>query len=87
MAFADAAERRDVIDPLIARLLGAVPLAEQPDPADVADHLDRVIVETMDCQDTGGQAIDGCQLDAARTRSVVKAACAAGFGNAALLLQ
>jgi mono/diheme cytochrome c family protein len=87
VAFANAGERLDVIDPLIDMMLGPVQLDTQPVRSDVVAHLDQVITETMDCLDTGGATISGCTQNPARTRSVVKAACASLLGSATLLIQ
>ena len=85
--FADSANRLAVIDPLVDRFVGATPLATQPDRVSLSTHLDQLIDETRDCRATDGTAIAGCANDAERTRSVVKAACAALLGSATTLLQ
>jgi hypothetical protein len=85
--FADPANRAAVVDPLVDRFVGATPLDTQPDRVSLSMHLDQLIDETRDCEATDGSAIAGCANDTARTRSVVKAACAALLGSATTLLQ
>lgn len=70
-------ERDLIIDPLFDRMYG-IGLTTQPDPADVAAELNALIAGLTAC---GG----GCAAD--RTETVVKAACAATLGSAAMLLQ
>ncbi|MGD8709315.1 MAG: LamG domain-containing protein [Ectothiorhodospiraceae bacterium] len=87
LAFDTQNERDQIIDPLLDRMMGTTSLTTQPSRASVHDHLDTLINETRDCTDTGGDPIAGCAMDAQRTRSVTKAACAAMLGSATLLLQ
>ncbi|GAA5217504.1 LamG domain-containing protein [Corallincola platygyrae] len=73
----DATGRSQIIDPLVENMLGAG-LATQPDAADVESELNDLIDRLTVCA-------DGC--DANRTRTVVKASCAAVLGSAAMLFQ
>jgi hypothetical protein len=76
-AFDTQGERDLIIDPLFENMYG-VGLTTQPDPADVTTELNALIATLTAC---GG----GCAAD--RTETVVKAACAATLGSAAMLLQ
>lgn len=76
-AFDTQGERDLIIDPLFENMYG-VGLTTQPDPADVTTELNALIASLTAC---GG----GCAAD--RTETVVKAACAATLGSAAMLLQ
>ena len=75
-AFAPA-NRHLTIDPLLQRLLG-VNLGSQPDVAAVAAELNALQNRLTAC---------GSACPANRTRTVVKASCAAVLGSAALLVQ
>jgi len=76
-AFGSPAARDLVIDPLLTRLMGSG-LASQPAPTDVKVELNKLIDRLTAC---GGS----CAAD--RTELVVKAACSAVLGSAAMLLQ
>jgi hypothetical protein len=85
MGVAFTPARRDMIlDPLLARILNAVPgptpvnLATQPDFNATKAELSSLIDKLTVC---------GASCPADRTKTVVKAACAAALGNAAMLLQ
>lgn len=75
-AFSDSG-RDQIIDPLLAHMLGAT-LATQPSNADVSGEINDLIDTLTAC---GG----GCAAD--RTKTVVKASCAAVLGSATTLLQ
>lgn len=77
-AFSGATNRNLVIDPLLARMMG-IGLATQPDPADVRAELNGLIDKLLGCS--------SCTNDQQRTRSIVKASCAAMLGSAVTLLQ
>lgn len=76
-AFDTQPERDQIIDPLLNNMYG-IGLTTQPDPAAVKTELNSLIDTLTAC---GG----GCAAD--RTETVVKAACAATLGSAAMLLQ
>jgi hypothetical protein len=72
------------IDPLLDRVLGATPVASQPDRTTVKAELTALV--------HGGHAprpglVNMGATDAARTQSIAKAVCAAAVGNAAALIQ
>ncbi len=72
-----------VTDALIDQMIG-VDIATQPTPGEVAPVLDALIGDlTADCIAAPG----GLSCDAARTRDVVKAACAAVLSSAAVLMH
>ena len=75
--FNTPAKRDQIINPLFNKMYGAG-LTTQPDPAAVSTELNNLIDRLIAC---GG----GCAAD--RTETVVKAACAATLGSAAMLLQ
>ncbi|TAA44980.1 LamG domain-containing protein [Corallincola spongiicola] len=75
----DAAGRSLVIDPLLSNMLGSG-ITTQPDAADVEAELNNLIDRLTVCQNDSS-------CDASRTRTVVKASCAAVLGSAAMLLQ
>jgi mono/diheme cytochrome c family protein len=77
-AFSGAANRNLVIDPLLARMMG-IGLNSQPDPAEVRAELNGLVDRLLGCS--------SCDTDAQRTRSIVKASCAAVLGSAVTLLQ
>ncbi len=76
-AFDTAMERSLVIDPLLTHVVG-IGLTTQPQAAEVSTELNALIDRLTACG-------AGCAAD--RTPTVVKAACAATLGSAALLLQ
>ena len=73
-----------ILTPLLSRVLNAVPgptpvnLTTQPDFNAVKAELNSLIDKLTVC---------GASCPADRTKTVVKAACAAALGNAAMLLQ
>lgn len=76
-AFDTQGERNLIITPLFGNMYGTG-LTTHPDPAEVTTELNALIARLTSC---GG----GCAAE--RTATVVKAACAATLGNAAMLLQ
>lgn len=76
-AFDTTAERDQILDPLLARIVGSG-LLSQPDDADVKIELNNLIDTMTAC---GG----GCA--AGHTETVVKATCSAVLGSAAMLIQ
>lgn len=74
--------RNQIIDPLNLHIAGAG-LATQPDPADVDDELNDLITRLTGCATGGGATCNTAE----RTRTVVKASCAAVLGSAVLLIQ
>lgn len=85
MAVAFSSARRDMIlDPLLTRVMNADPngnpvnLGTQPDLATVKTELNALIDRLITCGNS-------CPAD--RTKTVVKAVCAAAISNATLLLQ
>jgi hypothetical protein len=81
-AFNSATQRDLVIVPLTQRIMNTG-LATQPDPADVATELDKLIQILTNCAFGPGATC----ASSARTLEVVKASCAATLGSAAMLLQ
>ncbi len=79
-AFGNAASpnRNLIIDPLLARMMG-IGLNSQPAPADVRAELNGLIDRLLSCTT--------CTNNEQRTRSMVKASCAAMLGSAVTLLQ
>ena len=69
--------RDRLIDPLLAKILGAQQLGSNPDTAVVKAELEDLISNRL--------CLSGC--DPVRTRTVVKAVCAAALGNAVTLIQ
>lgn len=69
--------RNQVINPLLDRTLGLQQLDSDPVRADVANELDSLITTRL-CSSA---------CDAARTRTVIKAVCAAAIGNSVTLVQ
>lgn len=77
VAFDTPAERDQIFDPLITKALGSG-LSSQPSDSDIKTELNNLVDRLTAC---GG----GCASD--RTETVVKAACAAVIGSAAMLVQ
>lgn len=73
----DATGRSQIINPLLARMVGSN-ISTQPTDADVETELNALITRLTTCSGT---------CDAQRTRTVVKASCAAVLGSAVMLLQ
>ncbi len=74
---ANAGGRNQVINPLLDRTLGLQQLDSDPVRADVATELNSLITTKL-CSSA---------CDAARTRTVIKAVCAAAVGNSVTLVQ
>jgi hypothetical protein len=75
-----------LLEPLLDRVVGAIPIATQPDRSAAKDELTDLI--------HGGPSVDPPRLglangggDAARTRTIAKAVCAAVLGSGAILVQ
>jgi hypothetical protein len=82
IAFDTSTKRDLVIQPLITRVMNTN-LTDQPDPADVTNELDSLITKLTACATGPSPTCATIQ----RTEQVVKAACAATLGSAAMLLQ
>ena len=76
-AFDTGPERDQIFDPLLTLAMGTN-LTSQPDASAVKTHLDNLVSDLTAC---GGS----CAAD--RTKTVVKAACAATIGSAVTLVQ
>ena len=74
----DATGRAQIIDPLLANMIGNANLGTQPDHTDVTTEVNWLITELTNC---GGS----CFAD--QTERVVKGACASVLGGAAMLVQ
>ena len=68
--------RNQILDPIMSRVLGAN-IGTQPDTVDVRDELNALIDKLSA---SGGS-------DVTKTKTIVKAVCAAGIGGAAMLVQ
>ncbi|MDX1694433.1 MAG: hypothetical protein R3208_11770, partial [Ketobacteraceae bacterium] len=86
-AFADAAARNRVYDPLISLTVGTG-LNAQPDVADIKANFDILLdgyfgggVSRTGLLDCGGSC------DATRTQTIVKSLCAASLGSGMMLIQ
>jgi len=77
VAFDSTAKRDIIYDALISNAVGAN-LATQPSDADIKAELDSLTTKLTAC---------GAGCDAEKTRTVVKAVCAATIANAAMLVQ
>ena len=73
----NATGRNQILDPLLARILGAN-ISSQPTDASVRAELNALIDRLSVC---------GTSCPANKTASIVKAVCAAGIGGAAMLVQ
>ena len=82
IAFDTSTKRDLVIQPLITRVMNTN-LTDQPDPAVVTSELDNLITKLTACATGASPTCATIQ----RTEQVVKAACAATLGSAAMLLQ
>jgi hypothetical protein len=74
----DATGRAQIIDPLLANMIGNTNLGTQPDHTDVTTEVNWLITELTNCGGT-------CLSD--QTERVVKGACASVLGGAAMLVQ
>ncbi len=80
VAFSDQAKRDIIISNLVNKMVGTN-LSSQPSLAEIQPELDQLIDELT----VGCNAPSDC--DQARTRTIVKAACAAVLGSAAVLID
>jgi hypothetical protein len=83
-AFSNQTKRNIIINNLVNKMVGTN-LDSQPTMTDVQPELDMLIDQLIDQLTVGCNVAADC--DAARTRTVVKAACAAVLGSAAVLIQ
>jgi hypothetical protein len=82
------ANQNALFDPLLDRVLGATQLAHQPDKNAARTELSQLINgHPSDAARPGLLNTPGATNDAARTRNIAKAACAAVVGSAAMLIQ
>jgi hypothetical protein len=81
-AFDSTVKRDLVISPLINNIIGTG-LTTQPDASDVSTELDQLIVLLTGC---AVGPVPTCAT-VLRTEQIIKAACAATLGSAAILLQ
>ena len=74
----DTTRQDNIIDPILAKLVGSTDLATQPLLSDIRTEL-RSLIDTL------AQCASNCGTN--RTQNLAKAACTAAYGNAAMLIQ